>query len=212
MPNRLKPKSAWTRKTRLAASKKRLSTKTPLRSRSPKSKTSSKSKPFSRRNELIAPHQDLKDRLSRLTAKIITFGVKNCPTCRNRRRGSGWNITNSHVRPRRVDATAFDIFLGGNCVPQCLNCNQNHTQKDDQPLLVWFRKTYGVASLALVESRWNRAKKVDVVELSARVVLYQEILELITVGEITRADLIVDVEKGTVRLPARYERKGIACD
>lgn len=197
---RLTPKKPWTRKTRLAASKKSLVQAT-ISSR-PKKKDQSRS----RRNELIQPHQELKERLSGVVAKIITFGIKRCPTCTSIRRGSGWNLTNSHVCPRRVDATAFDIFPGGNCVAQCLNCNNNHTQRhydrpSDRPLVLWFVKTYGQEAFDLVERRWNRAEKVDVVDLADRLELYKQILELLTAGSLRLEELIVDVESGTVTLP-----------
>lgn len=208
--NRLKPTKPWTKRTRMATSKKPLSAspdrsrrKTPPKLRSRRRSTA---KNRSRASEVVAPRSEIKDRLRAVVRKIVTFGIKFCPTCKNLRRGDGWNLTCSHVFPCRIDATGFDIHLGGNCVAQCLKCNVDHSQKDSEPLLIWFAKQFGAEKLDILKVRWNQADQTDVLELEAKLTLYLRVLELMTAGRMTLKDLVVvDYDRGIVALPEGLE-------
>lgn len=195
------PRKGLSRKTRLRSGTKRLATS----AFNPKSRRS-RSKPISRAKELIDPRSEIKARLKRVVSKIVTFGITRCPTCTNIKRGpggNGWNMTNSHVFPCRVDATAFDVYLGGNCVPQCLNCNVYHSQVSSERLLTWFKKTHGQDKLAIVGQRWNQnqSQRIDVVDLEQKLVLCKQILELLATGRLMIEDLIVNYETGEFALP-----------
>lgn len=148
------------------------------------------------------------DRLRIVVSKIVTFDVKQCPTCKRIKRGDGWNMTASHVFPCRIAATAYDIFPGGNVVPQCLDCNIDHSQRDSEPLLSWFKRTHGNEKLALVQRRWDRSGPSDVVDLDAKLTICKEILEMMTSGTLALKDLIVDFETGWFELPNHLNQLG----
>lgn len=186
----------------------------------PGRRTRARMRPPKAADEEMTSRMEIKGRLDNVVSKIVRFDIKSCPTCRRVvRRGtgfahsdaaSGWNLTNSHVMPKRVDATAFDIFPGGNCVPQCLRCNVNHTQMSSSTLRDWFKAKYGPDKLALVDRRWSQGEKnrPTLIELSDKLTLYLHILELLTAGKLRREELIVDYETGKVSVPGAIRGPG----
>lgn len=116
-------------------------------------------------------HKWLWDALDDLVSRIVRIRTPYCVTC-----GANSNLTCSHIFGRAHGPTRFDIDPGGDCVTQCMNCNNLHNTNRG-PLFGWYVKHFGERALEDLERRAVSERHYSYLELRELYERYKAILK-----------------------------------
>lgn len=104
-------------------------------------------------------------------SRLIKLMGERCVTCGTTDRSQ---FTCSHIFKREGYTDRWDYHKGGNCVVQCMLCNQHH-EEDTTALYNWYKRAFGETAFEELRTRHFRTRKLTFPEVKE---IYEEICQV----------------------------------